>query len=54
MTKQPEYIEGPQALENFEKMATAIFQKPNPGARKMRKKSSKTAGERKPKSSCGW
>ncbi len=45
--KEPEYTEGPQALENFEKMATAIFQKPKPCGRK--KKSSKKASERKPK-----
>jgi hypothetical protein len=48
--KEPEYTEGPQAMENFEKMATAIFQKPKPGGRKTRKKSSKAASERKPKS----
>ena len=47
--KQPEYTEGPQALENFEKMATAIFQKPKPGGRKTGK-SSKKDSERKPKS----
>jgi len=46
--KQPEYTEGPKALENFEKMATAVFQAPKPG-RKTRKKSSKAASERKPK-----
>jgi hypothetical protein len=47
--KQPEYIEGPKAMENFEKMASAIFQKPKAGGRKTRKKSNKTASERKPK-----
>jgi len=47
--KQPEYTEGPQALENFEKMATAIFQSPKPGGRKNGKKSSKKASEGKPK-----
>jgi hypothetical protein len=26
--KEPEYTEGPEAMENFEKMATAIFQRP--------------------------
>lgn len=26
--KQPEYTEGPEALENFEKFATAILQTP--------------------------
>jgi hypothetical protein len=47
--KEPEYTEGPKALENFEKMATAIFQAPKPEGRKTRKKSSKKASERKPK-----
>jgi hypothetical protein len=46
--KVPEYTEGPKALENFEKMAVAIFQKPKAGGRKTRKKSSKKASERKP------
>jgi len=48
--KEPEYTEGPKAMENFEKMAVAIFQAPKAGGRKTRKKSSKTANERKPKS----
>jgi len=48
--KQPEYTEGPKARENFEKMATAVFQAPKPEGRKTRKKSSKAASERKPKS----
>jgi hypothetical protein len=47
--KQPEYTEGPKALENFEKMATDIFQSPKAGGGKMRKKSTKKAGERKSK-----
>jgi len=47
--KEPEYTEGPQALENFEKMATAIFQSPKPGGRKNGKKSSKKSSERKVK-----
>jgi len=45
--QQPEYTEGPKALENFEKMATAIFQTPKAGGRKTGKKSSKMASERK-------
>ncbi len=49
--KQPEYIEGPKALENFERMAVAIFKAPKAGGRKTRRKSSKTASERKPKRS---
>jgi len=48
--KQPEYIEGPKAMENFERMAIAIFKAPKAGGRKTRKKSSKTASERKLKS----
>lgn len=48
--KQPEYTEGPQAVENFEKMAIAIFQSPKPGGRKS-KKSSKKTSKRKPKAS---
>jgi len=48
--KQPEYIEGPKAMENFEKMATAIFRPPREGGRKTRQKSSKTANVSKPKS----
>jgi hypothetical protein len=47
--KEPEYTEGPKALENFEKMATAVFQAPKQEGRKARKKSSKQASERKPK-----
>jgi hypothetical protein len=47
--KAIEYTEGTKALENFEKMATAIFQVPKAGGRKIRKKSSKKASERKPK-----
>jgi len=35
-------------MENFEKMATAIFQAPKAGGRKPRKKSSKKASESKP------
>jgi hypothetical protein len=49
--KQAEYTEGPEAMENFEKMAIVIFQKPKAGGRKTRKKSSKTTVERKPKNS---
>ena len=48
--KQPEYTEGPKATENFEKLATAIFQASKAGGRKIRKKSSKKASEDKLKS----
>jgi hypothetical protein len=51
MAKKPEHTEGPKALENFEKMATVNFQAPESEGRKTRKKSSKAAGERKPKKS---
>jgi hypothetical protein len=47
--KQPEYTEGPKAIENFELMAAAIFKAPKSGGRKTRKKSSKTISEGKPK-----
>jgi hypothetical protein len=43
--KQTEYTEGPEALENFEKLATAILQAPV--AKKKRPK--KAALESKPK-----
>ena len=29
--KQPEYVEGPKAMENFEHMAIAIFKAPKAG-----------------------
>lgn len=49
--KQPEYTEGPKAMENFERMATALFKVSKPGGRKNGKKSSKTASVRKTKNS---
>jgi hypothetical protein len=49
--KQPEYTEGPKALENFERMATALFRVPKAGGRKTGKKSSKSDSSRKPKAS---
>ncbi len=49
--KTTEYIEGPKALENFERMATALFKVPKAGGRKIGKKSSKSASSRKPKAS---
>jgi hypothetical protein len=49
--KQPEYVEGPKAMENFERMAVAIFKAPKANGRKTRKKSSKTTSERKLKNS---
>lgn len=47
--KQPEYTEGPKALENFERMATAVFKAPKAESRKNPKK--KTTTTRKPKNS---
>jgi hypothetical protein len=45
--KQPEYAEGPKALENFKTLATAILQAPD----KKKKQTKKSASERKPKKS---
>jgi len=45
--KQPEYTEGPEALENFKSLATAILQAPV----KKKKKQAKPASLRKPKKS---
>jgi hypothetical protein len=49
LKRELEYIEGPKAVENFEKLAAAIFKAPETVERKTRKKSSKTASQRKPK-----
>ena len=46
---KPEYREGPKALKDFEQLATALFQVPKTGGRKMPKKSSKNASGRKSK-----
>jgi hypothetical protein len=46
--KQPEYTEGPEALENFERFTTAILQA-NP--KKKKKQAKKLASVRKPKKS---
>ncbi len=45
--KQREYIEGPEAFENFERFATAILQAPA----KKKKRPKKTASGKKPKKS---
>jgi len=47
--KQPEYTEGPEAQENFEKFATAILRAPI----KKKKRPKKAAPESKPKSDRG-
>jgi hypothetical protein len=45
--KEREYIEGPEALANFERFATAILQ----ASPKKKKQTKKPASERKPKKS---
>jgi hypothetical protein len=46
--KTPEYIEGHEALKNFERLAITVLQAPKDGGgRKTAEKSSKKAGERK-------
>jgi hypothetical protein len=50
MAKAPEYIEGLKALENFEWLATAVFQAPRP-TKKGKRKDKPSASQRKPKSS---
>jgi hypothetical protein len=47
---KPEYIEGPKALENFERLATAVLQAPRP-TKKGKRKDKPSASQRKPKSS---
>ena len=46
--KQPEYIEGSEALNNFEQFATAILQAP---AKKKKKQAKKPASQEKPQKS---
>jgi len=46
--KQPEYREGPEALENFKSLATAILQAP---PKKKKKQAKKSASQRRPKKS---
>jgi hypothetical protein len=48
--KQPEYTEGPKALENFERGMTALFKVPK-AAIVQAKKRAKAASLRKPKKS---
>jgi hypothetical protein len=47
---KPEYIEGPKAARNFERLATAIFKAPKADGRKA-KKGNRATRERKLKSS---
>jgi len=46
--KQPEYREGPEALENFKRLATAILQAP---MKKRKRQTKKSASPKKPKKS---
>ncbi len=46
---KPEYREGPKALQDFKRLATALLQVPKAGGRDTVKKSSKTASVRKSK-----
>jgi hypothetical protein len=46
--KQPEYTEGPEALQNFKALATAILQA-NP--KKKKKQTKSVSSQRKPKKS---
>jgi len=46
--KHREYTEGPQALENFKSLATAILQAP---VKKKKKQSKKAASQGKPQKS---
>ncbi len=47
MATKPEYIEGPEALENFERFGRAILQAPKPKGKT--KKEAKVARSRKAK-----
>ena len=46
--KEPEYREGPEALEEFKKLAGAILQAP---AKKQKKQTKKSASGKKPQKS---
>jgi hypothetical protein len=48
MAKQLEYREGPEALESFKRLATAILQAP---AKKQKRQTKKSASLKKPKKS---
>jgi hypothetical protein len=49
--KQPEYIEGPEARENFERGMIALFKVPKTAVGKGRKRGRKLATPRKSKRS---
>jgi len=44
---KPQYVEGPEALDNFKRLASAILQSPS----KKKKQTKKSASVRKPKKS---
>jgi hypothetical protein len=46
--KTPEYMEGPEALGNFKRLATAILQAP---AKKKKRQTKKSLSVKKPKKS---
>jgi len=49
--KEPEYTEGPKALENFEQGMIALFKAPKIDTKKGKQKDEPTASQREPKSS---
>ena len=49
--KQPEYIEGPEALKNFERGMIALFKVPKTAIGKARKKGRRLTAPRKKKRS---
>jgi hypothetical protein len=49
--KQPEYTEGPKALENFERGMTALFKVPKAAIVPLKKRGKIVSSERKPKKS---
>jgi hypothetical protein len=51
LMKQPEYTEGPEAQENFERGMKALFRVPKPATKKGKQKDRPNASQRKPKSS---
>jgi hypothetical protein len=46
---KPEYIEGPEALENFEQGMRAIFKVPKSAAEPVKKRGKPASSEDKPK-----
>jgi len=48
---KPEYTEGPEALENFERGMKALFKAPKTATKKAKRKDTPPVSPRKPKSS---